>query len=196
MLVVLTGKVGVGKSTICRKVIGLCRNRGYSSGGVLTYKDGDGDILARDVHRGTEMTLASRNREHGGPRAGAYSFNPEGLAFGMDALNRGADLPLLVVDEIGPLELAGSGFANAVPLVRHRKTGHCIVVIRSNLLDSFLPQLGGAPLVFETTTSSRDDIPFRIAQILTPALPDGQVASLGRLELPTHCLEGMARYAN
>lgn len=166
MLIVVTGEVGIGKSTVCRKVINLYRGQGYDCGGVISYKDGVGDIIAEDIFLGTTVTLASRRRIYNGPQVGAYFFNPDGIAFGMEALNRAVDLPLIVVDEIGPLELAGDGFSNSTAIISQRQNGNCIVVIRNNLLHSFLPRLGGKPLVFETTTDNRDAIPSQIGQIV------------------------------
>ncbi len=116
------------------------------------------------------MILAGPDGTYEGPRVGRYSFNPEGLAFGIDALNRGRGLPVLVLDEIGPLELAGKGFTDAVHLVREEKAGNQIVVIRKELLSSFMPLFDKKPLVFETTISNRDQLPGQIGQIVTEIL--------------------------
>jgi nucleoside-triphosphatase THEP1 len=163
---IITGEVGIGKSTVGRKVIGLLRDQEYKCGGVITHKDGNGKIIAEDVLTQTKMTLASHNGDYQGPKVGAYHFNPAGLAFGVDALNKGAGLPLFVVDEIGPLELSGKGFTNAVTLINGRKSGICLVVIRIDSLHTFLPQFDKFPLVYLITPENRNDIPLQIGRML------------------------------
>jgi len=62
-------------------------------------------------------------------------------------LNKGLGLQLLVIDEIGPLELEGNGFTNAITLINSQKTGSCIAVVRDYLLSSFLPLFKSTPLI-------------------------------------------------
>jgi nucleoside-triphosphatase THEP1 len=166
MFIIITGEVGIGKGTVCRKALGLLPDANCQCGGVITRKDGDGKIIAEDVLTQTRMTLASRNGDYQGPSVGAYHFNPAGLAFGMDALNKGAALPLFVVDEIGPLEVSGRGFANAVTLINGRKSGSCLAVIRVDSLHSFLPRFDELPLIYLVTSENRNDIPLEISQLL------------------------------
>jgi len=170
MFIIIAGKVGIGKSTVCRKVLGLLRVVKHRCGGVITYKESDGKVIAEDVLTEARMTLAGLNGDYQGPRVGKYHLNPEGLAFGVDALNKGAGLPLFVVDEIGPLELAGKGFANAIGLINGRESGGCLAVIRTDSLQAFLPRFDRLPLVYSVTLENRNDIPLRIGRMLEPSL--------------------------
>ena len=56
------------------------------------------------------MPLAGVKDEYPGPRVGKYCFNQEAIEFGNDAIERGAKRDILIVDELGHLELAGQGF--------------------------------------------------------------------------------------
>lgn len=170
MIIVVTGQVGAGKSTVCRKVIDLYRQQGYECGGIISYKDTDNNIIAEDIRTGIKMILASRNTGYEGLRTGAYYFNPEGLEFGKHLIEKEAGSYLLVVDEIGPLELARAGFSNAITLMNGKKVGNSIVVIRRGLLGDFLPKFKNIPLVFETTLNNRNVIPAQIDAALTPLL--------------------------
>jgi nucleoside-triphosphatase len=163
MLVVITGAIGVGKTTICQKVIDITRSQGYGCAGMITCKAPDGGIIIEDVKTGQRMTLASLNSIYDGPQVGKYFFNPEGIEFGIRAIESGKDSSLLVVDEIGPLELKGGGFVRALELIKDGKVRDCIIVIRSGLVSTFLPQLGTTPLIFETTVNNRDQLPTDIA---------------------------------
>jgi nucleoside-triphosphatase THEP1 len=166
MFIIITGEVGIGKSTVCRRTLHLLRDVEDRCGGVITCKDGNGKIIAEDVLTQTRMALASRNGDYQGPRLGAYHFNPAGLAFGVDALNKGAALPLFVVDEIGPLEVSGKGFANAVALINGRKSGSCLAVIRVDSLHLFLPWFDELPLIYVVTLENHNDIPLEIGRLL------------------------------
>ncbi len=167
MLIIITGAVGIGKTTVCRKVIKMAESRGYGCGGIVTYKAHDHSIIVEDIQTGESMALASTESVYQGPRTGKYYFNPEGIDFGTRAIDRGSRSAILVVDEIGHLELRGEGFVNAIELIRRRESRSCIAVIRSDLLPACLPRLGGAPLVFNTATGNRDRLPGEISSELS-----------------------------
>jgi nucleoside-triphosphatase THEP1 len=166
MVIIVTGTTGIGKTSVCRKLIELTKNRGYTCGGILTYKAVDKSIIIEDVQTGEKETLASINNLYHGPRTIKYYFNPKGIDFGIQAIDKGISAAILVVDEIGHLELRAEGFAKVLDLIRANKVANCILVIRSELLSAFLPQLPTTPIVFKTTVNSRDQLPQEIASVL------------------------------
>jgi len=130
----------------------------------VTYKTVDNDIIVEDIKTGDRETLASSSTVYEGPRTPRYSFSPKGIDFGNRAIERGAGAELLVIDEIGQLELRQEGLTRALDLVRAERP--CVLVIRRELLDAYLPLLPAEPLVFETTASNRDRLPEEIASAL------------------------------
>ena len=170
MVIIVTGATGIGKTSVCRKLIELAQNRGFTCGGILTYKAGDKDIIVEDIQSGEKETLASINNVYHGPRTAKYSFNPKGIDFGIQAVDKGTSTAILVVDEIGHLELRAEGFAKVLELIRAGKVKDCILVIRRELLPAFLPQLPTTPLVFKTTVNSRDQLPREIGSVLLEKL--------------------------
>ena len=166
MVFIVTGTIGIGKTTVCRKLIEIVRNRGYTCSGILTYKAADKDISIEDIQTGDRETLASISNVYHGPRTEKYFFNPKGIDFGIRAIDRGTSSDFLVVDEIGLLELSGKGFIKAIELIRARKVPNCILVIRKELLPAFLPRLETTPLIFETTIDNRNQLPSEIDQAL------------------------------
>jgi nucleoside-triphosphatase THEP1 len=170
MVIIVTGAIGVGKTTVCRKLVELLQNRGYTCGGILTYKTADGSITVEDIQSGQRETLASVNKVYDGPRTARYFFNPEGIDFGIHAIEQGICAAVLVVDELGHLELRGEGFIKVVELVRTGKVTDCILVIRKELLSEFLSQLNVEPFIFHTTLSGRDRLPQEIAALITEKL--------------------------
>ena len=170
MLIIVTGAIGVGKTTVCRKLIEIARNQGYSCGGFLTYKAADKSIIIEDVQTGQRETLASITNVYHGPCTAKYFFNPRGIDFGIRAIERGISSTVLLVDEIGHLELRGEGFAQVPELIKAGKTKNCVLVIRQELLPSFLPRLPATPLVFETTINNRHQLPQEIGSVLLEKL--------------------------
>lgn len=170
MVIIVTGSTGTGKTTVCEKVIRTARSQGYSCGGVLTRKARNEDIVIEDVQTGGKRVLASTRGIYQGPRTAKYCFNPEGIDFGIQAIERGTSSDILLVDELGHLELRGQGFSEVVEQIAAGKVKNYIVVIRKGLLSAFLPQLGTAPSVFEVTSDNRNELPGEIGLVLTRAV--------------------------
>lgn len=178
MLVALvSGAIGAGKTTACQKVVGAARARGYTCGGLLTpalIEEGcKVGILGVDLTSGECRVLARKDRDLGGPCVGCYHFTADAFAWAnaviASAVEAGCDL--LVVDEIGPLELIqGGGLAPALDLLS--AVPRALIVVRLSLVNTLrdrLERVGRASLpaptiqVFLTTTSSRDSLPDEIA---------------------------------
>ncbi len=171
MVIIVTGAIGIGKTTVCEKVIKLVQSQGYTCGGILTYKTRDKSLTILDIQTGERKTLASIDNVYHGPRTGKYFFNVEAIEFGIRAVDRGALSDILFVDEIGYLELGGEGFVNSLELIKAGKVKNSILVIRKQLLPAFLGQLGDKPSVFETTISTRNQLPQKICSSLISNLP-------------------------
>jgi len=59
MVTIVTGVIGVGKTTFCEKVIKIAQNQGYDCGGIITRKTQNEDIIIEDVQTGQTEILAS-----------------------------------------------------------------------------------------------------------------------------------------
>jgi len=213
--ILLTGRRGVGKTTVCQAVAELACRRGYRPDGVITpalyarpelvlsracpqrsrgkqsrracpadWELGIGNweltkvgFEAVDVGSGERWPLAHTDQKMGGPRVGPYSFDPAALARALRVLRRaistGCDL--LMVDEIGPLELEqGKGFAPILDLLPVEGPTHTLIVVRPALLDLLLLRLRGAVrrscrtgfTVFSVTEENRDELPLQIVETL------------------------------
>jgi len=117
--VFLTGSPGVGKSTVVRKVAEELRQIGVKVGGMTT-----GDIRSgservgfevRDLLTG-EVGVLAHVSQSTGPRISRYHVNSEdldriGTAAVLSAVNTAR---LVVIDEVGPMELTSMRFKDAV----------------------------------------------------------------------------------
>ncbi len=170
MVIIITGSIGVGKTTVCRTLTEITKNSGYTCGGILTYKAPNQDIYVEDVHTGKTETIASPRNVFDGPQTCKYFFNPAGIDFGIQAIDRGILSDILLVDEIGYLELRGQGFIRVPEVILAGKVKDCVLVIRKELLPYFLPQLPNKLVVFETTLSNRNRLPQVISSALSKKL--------------------------
>jgi nucleoside-triphosphatase THEP1 len=88
-----------------------------------------------------------------------YRNSPQGITFGVDAIERGKNTDVLFVDEVGPLELSDGGFVKALELVRSGRLRNSVLIIREVLLAVFLAELKTQASIFETILKNRDDLP-------------------------------------
>jgi nucleoside-triphosphatase THEP1 len=113
---------------------------------------------------------SGQRRQLDGPRVGPYSFDPDGLARALRVLREAisAQCDLLVIDEIGPLELEqGEGFAPILDLLPVEAPMHTLIVVRPALLDPLLRYLRDTQCsVFSVTEENRDELPLRIVEKL------------------------------
>ena len=89
MVIIVTGGIGAGKTTVCSKLISVVRNKGITCGGILTCKAIDKSITIEDIQSGEKETLASISKSRVGPRTPRYFFNPKGIAFGIQSIEKG-----------------------------------------------------------------------------------------------------------
>jgi nucleoside-triphosphatase len=167
--VFLTGAPRVGKSTLVRKVADMIRQSGVKVGGMTSgdLRSGTDRVGFEVRNLGTgETGLLAHVNQTTGPRIGRYRVSSEDLdRIGAEAiLSAIKEATLIVVDEVGPMELTSRRFKEAVqaalesgksllgavhrnaqdPLVRTIKSGRSIEVIeitrenRDSLADNLI----------------------------------------------------------
>ena len=114
--IAVTGSPGVGKSTLVAKV---AEASGLKVGGVLArerrYKDRRIGFELLDLSSGAIGILADETGS--GPQLGKYRVHPEDLeGVGARAIEAALKCDLIVVDEMGPMELTSHRFVSAVEM--------------------------------------------------------------------------------
>ncbi len=166
--ILLTGRPGVGKTTIVRRLLALVEP---IAGGFLTEEIRQAGrrlgFRVRDVHGGAGAVFAHLDRK-GAPRVGKYgvdvdTFRRIGVRAIREALSRAG---LVVVDEIGKMELLCEAFEAAVAeaMDADQPVVATIPAYRHAFLDS-LRQRSDVTLI-EVTASSRDGLPAQLAELL------------------------------
>jgi iron complex transport system ATP-binding protein len=159
-LILLTGLSGVGKTTWCSQLVALARERGLTVNGLLSpsvFKEGRKvGINIADLQSGETRQLASlRQGESGKIGTPRWSFDPEVTAWANRALEEAAPSDLLVMDEIGPLELLqGEGITAGLRRLDAGDYKVACVVIRTSLLPNALQRWPDATVVKAALTKT------------------------------------------
>ncbi len=183
--VILTGETGAGKTTRAVEVVDALRARGLKVAGVLAKgllaesRRSGFDIV--DLATGRTAALCREGHAVGGEeqRWGRFSFTREGLALGREALAvESSQADVVIVDEVGPLELAGGGWADAMDELLSRFDGLLIVVARHAVVEAVKARWGDTSSpVCEIDRDGADRIAGMVVDRLAPGPAlDGQRA--------------------
>jgi nucleoside-triphosphatase THEP1 len=151
---VLTGDTGSGKSTIARGVVDDLRTRGIRVAGILApglLENGRRtgfDILNLATGESAELAREHANPNGPHPQWSRFAFSPAGLALGEKALGQDAGAAdIVVIDEVGPFELAGGGWASALDSLAHQSGRVMLLVVRRSVVDAVTRRWGSADTV-------------------------------------------------
>ncbi|MDH5806329.1 MAG: NTPase [Candidatus Methanomethylicaceae archaeon] len=139
--VFITGRPGVGKSTVLKEVITILKNNGFKIGGITCP-----EIRKNGKRIGFEIIdIASNNKGilasmdfFKGPMVGKYYVNLEDLEkIAIPAIKKSIEeLDLTVIDEIGPMELKSKKFYELImDILKSNKS--IIAIIHKSLVKNF-----------------------------------------------------------
>lgn len=144
MVILLTGPINSGKTTLLSGAAERLRAGGSDPAGLITLKEFDG---ARRIY--TALNLATgRRRKLLEVEAGVITEARGGFAFAARALG-GCRLRTAFVDEFGVIELSGGGYAAEALALAGRRGAHTVIAVREGILREVkrLPALRGARVV-------------------------------------------------
>ncbi|MBN1339671.1 MAG: hypothetical protein JXA03_10130 [Bacteroidales bacterium] len=139
MIYILTGDIGSGKTTTASGVYELLKNQGCRPGGIISpgfMKNGvKSEYHVRDLMTGTECLLCSGKENPDWIQLHSFWFDPASIDFGNQALLRAAAVcdTALIIDEIGPLEMAGSGWHKSLLQLTGFWTKPMVCTVRTSL---------------------------------------------------------------
>jgi len=140
----VTGESGSGKTSWCREYIDRRRKSGSTVGGILSPAiEEQGQRVgsnALDLLTGQDVPFAQlshHNSFEGGEKVGDYTISRDGILFACDAIERAVKsrCDLVVIDEVGPLELQGKGLMPAVESALASAI-NVLIVVRSSLREA------------------------------------------------------------
>ena len=179
--VVVTGRPGVGKTTLFRRVVERLRSEGYRVGGFVCpeVRAGGRRIGFRIVSLdGSLEAWLARVEGCDGPRVGRYRVCREAERVAREAVERALrEADLVAIDEIGPMELRSPGIRSAIlEALRSGKPGFFVAHLRLSDPD-ILPVLRREGVWFTVTLENRDVLPDRVYEAVLAALRSTGAAS-------------------
>ena len=146
MIFILTGPVHSVKTTLLKKVVRELKEQKYRIDGFLSEavweKEETVGYDLFDLKEERSIPFIRKTGEKEWQKIGSYFFIPQGLAEAEKIILQGKEAYILVVDEVGPLELSGKGFWPALKRVVFQPLTIFLFVVRINILEDFLAILG------------------------------------------------------
>ncbi|MCX6223279.1 MAG: DUF2478 domain-containing protein [Bacteroidia bacterium] len=129
-----------GKTAFLRKMVDDLIDEGKKVSGFLAIgiHDPDGDrrgFNIRNIETGEETEFCVSDGNTQWEKVGRFRINPDGLAKGYEWMTseRIRHSDVLVIDELGPLEMAGKGWSDLIGRILHEDPKPMIWTVRRNL---------------------------------------------------------------
>ncbi len=167
-IILLTGQSGIGKTSILHRTINKLKKRGHIVGGVVCRGVREGGMRVgfeiMDLSSGQRGWLAHINQSTG-PKIGRYTVNLTdiGVLGAGSIFDAVQNADVLVVDEIGPMELLSTTFSNA--LIQAIESGKPLLgTIPYNLCNSLVESIKTREdtEVIEVTSENRENLPTQV----------------------------------
>ncbi len=173
-ILLVTGPRGAGKTTLCHRVVDVARQAGWQIAGVLSPAIVKGGLKigigVESLRSGKRYLLAKLPADGDDARAvqtEGWVFDERCLSWGNSVLEKAVPCDLLVVDELGPLELErGQGWTAGIGAVESKKFHLGLVVVREELLNTLLMRWPRANVVTVKNTREIDSLVDRIIEKL------------------------------
>jgi len=175
---IITGGRGAGKSTLVLSLAESLCGRGVCVGGISApgfWEDGRrGGFDLVDLRTSQRRLLCRRDGPGHWAVQGSFRFAPEAFSFGLQALADASrhDVDVLMVDEVGPLELQGRGWAPQLDLLARERRKPMLWVVREHLVDDVKRRWGLAQArIWEAGKGNLDVL---LAEILAASDQEGE----------------------
>ncbi len=139
-VIIISGNIQEGKTTFVEKVINRLARKELPAAGFLAKVIYDGDkrtgYQLQDLSSDRSELLCTIEEHPDWEHYGKFYFNPNAQQVGNAILNSIPDeAKLIVIDEIGPLELGGDGWAPAIEQLVSHSSQPMIWVVREHLVE-------------------------------------------------------------
>jgi nucleoside-triphosphatase THEP1 len=143
---IITGEKHSGKTTRAMELAEEFKHNGWPVCGILspgTMKHGlrhSIDII--NAATGERRSLASRDGLTEGKcmSYGGFDFSEQGLEYARRALSEHKSCGIVFIDEIGPIELSGGGYAGELRELLKSDASSIFIIVRRELMDKMLAE--------------------------------------------------------
>jgi len=140
---IITGKLDSGKTTFIKQLIESLTSKNIKVGGIFSQKIYENSELIGydliDIQTNNSKAFLRNYTDQSLPQIGKFSILPQSIDFGVKCLKSDYNIEnkLVIIDEIGRLELEDKGWAKSVDELKKSYQGHLLLVVR----DKFLKQI-------------------------------------------------------
>jgi nucleoside-triphosphatase THEP1 len=142
MVVIITGERGAGKTTVCQALVEMAKQQSLRVEGVISpviFSNGvKTGIQVENAATGERRMLACLNGDNSQCelQTSHWAFDPDATLWGSQILEHSGDCDMLIVDELGPLELEQQrGWVEGISALNRMKYRMGVVVIRPELIE-------------------------------------------------------------
>ena len=172
-IIIISGEKREGKTTFVSRLVDNLKDQniqiiGFLSIGIHENNRRTGfDIF--DLQTSQKVGLCTKTRHKGWFSFGDYYFNPEGISKGNEILdiNNLNNTQLVVIDEVGPVELNGQGWSDAIEALCQASSVPQLWVVRKSLLDVIIRKWNtGNIYLFDISEDTLKDVENKILEII------------------------------
>jgi len=161
---VLTGDRSTGKTLVCTDLAAEGRARGLDVAGIITAPTGPELHAPRqviDIRSGSARLFGVPSETGDDALTPQWSIDSDVFVWATEVLQAAVPCDLLIVDEIGPLELTGGrGWVSALEILRQGEFGAALAVCRPGLLTQLEASLGMPPAgVYHADPEENEQLP-------------------------------------
>lgn len=168
-LVLLTGPPRVGKTTMVNRLYEHYSAKGLKIAGITTREERENGqrvgFKIKDLAAGKEGWLAQKNAVEG-PRVGSYRIVSRDLeSVGVGALERALEetCDMIIVDEIGPMEMTSNSFRETVSKVLNSEKP-TIATVKFGSHYFQVEKIRSKSILMELTVENREEIYQRLIE--------------------------------
>jgi len=177
-VVIITGEIHQGKTTFTQKIVSdlhaqNIRIAGFFSVGINENGMRTGFNLV-DIESSRQIELCSDKKNEKLIKFGRYYFNSDAISLGNEILNLDnlSDKQLIVIDEVGHLELNGQGWSNAIENITGNITVPQLWIVRKSLVQKCSRRWNiGNAFIFDITESSIQEAESKLSEIISNSIP-------------------------
>ncbi len=170
---IIKGAISSGKTSFAKMLAASFSTHGIAAGGILTEKIREDKVTRGydiiNIETG-ERTVFLRDEGICGPeRIGRYMICRDGIAAGEKILDsvKGSRNPVIIIDEVGSLELNEKGWAKGIKTILGETGNHLIMTVRNTFLEDVIKKWGlSEPVVIDLSDINFNEKVLDIVNIL------------------------------
>ncbi len=141
-IILITGEMQAGKSTLCQKLAQRFREKGIFVTGLVTEHPAPHSLVVAALHTNERYLLTCPFESEQGTALTHFRMNPAAMARSAEALPTSFPTQIFILDELGPLELLrGEGWMAVLHLLASEEYKIAFIVVRPTLLAQAIQQL-------------------------------------------------------